>query len=1010
MAVLRQKREFFTQPIGVVRANAGAAQVGESIARSAGRMAQLAYNEAAKRAEKVGRETALAVGSDKIVSLDPQTNNPVAYKPPQGFGGIAAEAYQSMITRRFEDSVNDALKKRAAELSSTAPSADAYKNAMSDFVGQMYEAEGEQTMFSRYISETGESYVESTYATLKKKEQDAARANLIRQEKLNLFIGINDARKQIAAGGDAEELIVNQRARLQNLWDSKSISVSEYTKSIEELQGLQSLQGSSELFSIYGSKSKSEQSQIRMAIQRPDLMRTLPQNLQDLIITAKMSTGTPTLLSALQSYVDTEDSYTTNAADELLTEFYPEISASSSYSDLISKTNTIEDPDVKAEVLGEATAIWIEQSLDAAIKDSNDIDLISNELKQAGQVDYSKIKSITGNDDIANALVNLDQDARKDLITAIEDRRSNLQRIQSGEEQRIEQAFRDDGFALEKSTKIIDDYNSLREKTLNSNLKNKGTIASAIDDLFAREARIRASSLQLSTFQMEEVRDAVNLGNPKGLSADQKKAYDLFRASYVINPSAVRGQMDSVITARKAQSSREVETLMLSSVRSAVENGIYTNKDDMKAYDESMLKGMVLTMGTIEQFPHAVAALQSGVVLPSVQRALESSVNSFNEDDLNGALATFNLLTASEGVMQDGTVRQVDLLRGRISDNAYSLLSAANQIGRMDNIEPLAALIELKNYDGNVEADIKSDLEYNGSFNGILAEYPMSSVYRSEILNVLKMRKVRGTAITSDLIELVVEDYSEGMIKDDNVVGVRIGDKTIYAPSNFGIGVNDIISNRFDLIEALSDAAENELLLNDTPVASMGNQVIGALGRSVFKDLIGTARANIELFTSGYDRNVDMVRRQRIRSGLEELNFQVKYKPIYQSFNEGAPTWQVGYTTLTGEFKSIEIDGQPFLLQAKVEDFASADIRFERRQQLLKSKNTNAPDNVIAEAELKFDASLAHMEPSFFMSNREAVADYAERLGKTEGEVLDMFNEYRYEYLVGSSTAITEGR
>ena len=1014
MAVLRQKREFFTQPISVARANAGAAQVGESIARSAGRMAQLAYNEAAKRAEKVGREAALAVGSDKIVSIDPQTNNPVAYRPPQGFGGIAAEAYQSMITRRFEDSVNDALKKRAAEISSTAPNADAYKNAMSDFVGQMYEAEGEQTMFSRYISETGESYIESTYATLRKKEQDAARKALIRKNKVSLFVGNNELRKNIAAGISEEDFdleLLRQRSLLQDLWDSESISVSEYTNGLKELNGLRSLQGSSDLFRIYGNFSKSEQNQVRLAIQRPDLMKTLPPYMQDLITTAKMATGTPTLLSALQSYTDTEDAYVESASNEMFTDLRPSITATSTDQELIGLIGDKTDPVVAAEVLSEARAVRLEMQIDNNLVDANSVDLLSNELKKSGEMDGAVLSKIfNGNKQLIREVESLSVEDRLEFANSIADRRSELQRIQSNEEGQLEYDFRQRGIQLRNSDDINADYLNLRKEIEDSGLSNFSSIISNLDDTYAKLATNRAAKLGLSESDLIELRDRVITGNSKNLDAKLSKAYILLRSSYGLNPSATRGAMQATVDAVHSENQRIIETLRNSSVRDAVESGIYPAKQDMVEYDNEKLNGLVLTMSTLENFPHAVNALRSGVVLPSVQRALEASVNSFNEDDLNGALQVFDLLSNSEGVMEDGTVRQVDLLRGRISDNAYALLSAAGQIGRMDGIEPLAALIELKNYSGNVEADIKADLEQKGSFNAIMAPYPMSDVYRKEILNVLKIRKVRGAVITPELIESVIEDYSDGMIKDDNVIAPRIGDATIYAPSNFGITVNDIVSNRINLIEALADQMENDLLVNDTPVAAAGNQIIALLGRSAFKDLITTTQANIELFTKGYDKNVEMVRRQRIKSGLEELNFEVKYKPIFQSFREGAPTWQVGYTTNTGEFFPVEIDGQPYLLQANVEDFASADMRFERLQNLNNVIASGAPDKVQADAELKYDASLMHLDPTTFAANEDKVSEYMQRLGVSRPEVLEMFDLYRYQYLVGSSEEITEGR
>lgn len=1016
MAVIREKRQFFGKPIGVARTEGGAAEVGRALSNSVRRISQLAYNEAAQNAEKVGKETALALGSDKIVAIDPNTNTPMAFKPPQGFGGIAAEAYQGIITRRFEDSVNDALKDRAAQVSATAPNSQAYLETMTDFVNKMYNAEGEQTMFSRYIKETGEGYVASTYASLVKKEQEAARKSLIKKSKLSLFVGNNNLKKMVVAGlpsDDFEEMALKQQTLLQDLFDSDSMSVTEYIRNLEEINSIRSLQGSSQLFSIYGNMSESEKNQVRRAIQRPDLMATLPENLQGLIVTSKMATGTPTLLSALDSYSATEDAYVESASDELFTELRPNITATTTDAELSALIDEDVSPVVREEVKAEARAVRLEMQIDSKLVDANSVDLLSNELKKSGEMDESVLSTIfNGNKNLIQEVQRLTPKQREDFAKSISDRRSELQRIQANKEGEMEQGFRREGLRMtEVGTPLLQEfYTNLRGQIETSGLSNFSSIISNLDDMFAREAGNRASTIGMSESDLIGVRDAVILGKPSGLNPTQRKAYSLFRAGYVLNPSAMRGQMQAVIDAVHSDNQQTIKTLRTDSVQYAVENGIYPAKQDMVEYDNQMLGGLVLTMRTLEDFPHAVNALKNGVVLPSVQRALEASVNSYNEDDLVAATEVFGLLTNSEGIMDDGTVRQIDLLRGRISDNTYALLSAANQIGRMDGIPPLAALLELKNYSGNLEDDIKSDLDYKGSFNGIMAPYPMSDVYRKEILNVIKMRKVRGAVITPELIESIIADYSDGMIKDDNVIAPRIGDATIYAPSNFGVTVNDIVSNRINLIEALSDQMENDLLVNDTPVAAAGNQIIALLGRSAFKDLITTTQANIELFTKGYDRNVEMVRRQRIKSGLEELNFEVKYRPIFQSFREGAPTWQVGYVTKTGEFYPVEIDGQPYLLQAEVEDFASADMRFERLQNLNNVVASGAPDKVQADAELKYDASLMHLDPTTFAANEEKVSEYMQRLDMSRDKVLEMFDLYRYQYLVGSSEEITEGR
>ncbi len=52
MAVIRQKTQVFNQPVGVVRADAGAGQVGRAISSAASRIADLAYRDAVINAEK----------------------------------------------------------------------------------------------------------------------------------------------------------------------------------------------------------------------------------------------------------------------------------------------------------------------------------------------------------------------------------------------------------------------------------------------------------------------------------------------------------------------------------------------------------------------------------------------------------------------------------------------------------------------------------------------------------------------------------------------------------------------------------------------------------------------------------------------------------------------------------------------------------------------------------------------------------------------------------------------
>ena len=165
MVVRRLQRQSFVQPIGVVRANAGGELVGQAIANFATERANEAFRKAGIRAEKIGTEAAASLSSEAIVSIDPETNQPVRYTPPVGYGEIAATAYQNMIKSRFESSVQKEIQRKGTELASSSGSAANYRDNMSSYIDSMYNADGDATPYSRYITEYGQEYVQSTYTT-----------------------------------------------------------------------------------------------------------------------------------------------------------------------------------------------------------------------------------------------------------------------------------------------------------------------------------------------------------------------------------------------------------------------------------------------------------------------------------------------------------------------------------------------------------------------------------------------------------------------------------------------------------------------------------------------------------------------------------------------------------------------------------------------------------------------------------------------------------------------------
>jgi hypothetical protein len=183
MAVIREQRQFKIGTIGVARASEGGRIVGQAISQSADQFANMFYQEGLQFAEKAGVEAAQSVERERVMTINPQTGQPEAYAPPAPFGRAAADAYQRVVQRRFQESMDEEMRVKSAELAARYednPNATAlYETAMSDYIAAMADtAEGQ---FKGYISDVGASYLNLTRSNLAinqmRREREAARAS-----------------------------------------------------------------------------------------------------------------------------------------------------------------------------------------------------------------------------------------------------------------------------------------------------------------------------------------------------------------------------------------------------------------------------------------------------------------------------------------------------------------------------------------------------------------------------------------------------------------------------------------------------------------------------------------------------------------------------------------------------------------------------------------------------------------------------------------------------------------
>jgi hypothetical protein len=200
MAVIRQRTQVFNQPVGVVRASAGAQEVGNAISRAAGTMAQLAFQEAADDAQKKGIEFAQAVEEKGLRTINPETGKPEAYKAPSAFGKIATESYQRVIDKRFEDSINTELRLKAQEIAlkyQFAP--EAYDEVMSNYISEM--SENAQGKYKAYIETTGTKYLALTKLNIQERAIARARENAAASIGVSVDAGADNAYTIARAGG-----------------------------------------------------------------------------------------------------------------------------------------------------------------------------------------------------------------------------------------------------------------------------------------------------------------------------------------------------------------------------------------------------------------------------------------------------------------------------------------------------------------------------------------------------------------------------------------------------------------------------------------------------------------------------------------------------------------------------------------------------------------------------------------------------------------------------------------
>ena len=177
MAVIKQRRQFLPQNIGVIRADTGAGEVARSAANLADAMIETSFDELKKQARERGVEVAQAASAASLRTINPETGEPEAFSIPQNFGRAAQEAYQRVIEDRYVSQTEQDFKTKAAELylkyQNDPDGVAKFTSNFSDFIDNT--SAGAAPRFANIFQNVGSALLASNKLNLQAKQNERAR-------------------------------------------------------------------------------------------------------------------------------------------------------------------------------------------------------------------------------------------------------------------------------------------------------------------------------------------------------------------------------------------------------------------------------------------------------------------------------------------------------------------------------------------------------------------------------------------------------------------------------------------------------------------------------------------------------------------------------------------------------------------------------------------------------------------------------------------------------------------
>lgn len=874
--VIKQQTQVFNKPVGVIRTAGGAEQLGQSISRAAGALADREYSIAAKNAQAVGGKAGMAVASSDIAEIDPTTNMPVAYTAPATFGRIASGAYQDLIDKRFADSVKMELEAKGSEFAASSSNAAAYKTRMSNYVEAMYNAGGDQTAYTRMIAEGGAEYITSTYTSLRKKEIAAEKKAVLREAALSdyrLSQKLSFAVTSQAPAAEIQTLIADRILSNQNRLAAGG-SVSSYIAADKSIKESYALFANNQLSSIYSDLSEEDQAKVILSLTDPSVLDSISKQtgvtqLRGLIADALVGTSVSSLRGGLGAITTAQASLDTIQVDEakenasrVFEQNEVKLTAQTTAAQIQSMVSGIADEKLRAEVYGDLYFSMITKAGDTEIGSNvNVMDRVTAALKSDDPTAFDSLQGFVDPKFIEN-LKGMPKADKGDLAKALSDRRQELASIESFNDAQTEESklargqlqldgLVDKFYTLDPTQKkeLIAALQNpaamkLFEKSSGISVSSEYVIASRAlgeDAVRTQLKQVDADSMDNIKAQREKRKGAVNLLVEKNEKSVNKNTTDAQLRSMVISldgkaakdeafhklkliqlEAAVSGSANSSdaidkLTIALRNPSREA----LDDLSGVVDKGVISSLKDLSNDErKDLATGLETVRSAIQREESAAAA--------NILETFKSRILSFSDEMVGGQLIRAHSALVSDIKKSDVVDKQTLINQ---ADSKYSELAYDN-------------FLDLGIRDTNSLDRIVRELR-----TGSVKNLTQSEQYA---LRILKPLHKTNSGNTESRLGKTIEEYKNLKLEEVNRSELDLITRQISVGER--VSADDFKRLELDMFEGKPQTIAS-LLDNKIVVRALQNGVVfPALSKSMSRAMTGNNEANIRRTADLFER------------------------------------------------------------------------------------------------------------------------------------------------------------